>query len=253
MRDEGRRGEGVIGDLRYAIRDMRHDYSTYLFDVGGTLITFDEERRAEAYAKRAGQVGVRVSAQEVLQVFEKHNRALLERMKQVQLSLLPASEQRAFWVDFWGDSFRELGVQNEDAQRFAAELLDGVNGGDFQQVYADVVPALDALQARGKRLGIISNFSPNCEALLKRLGLAHYFDFFIVSGIIGMEKPDPRIFQAAIQASGKAVLELVYIGDSVFHDVEGARGVGMDAILIDRAHRFPEFKNARVRDLRELS
>lgn len=228
------------------------DYATYLFDVGGTLITMDEWRRAQEYAKRAGLVGVQVEPQAVMEVFARNNLELLKRMETVQLSLLSPREQREFWVDFWGQSFRELGVGDDDAQKFARELLDAVNGGDFQKVFEDVVPALEQLRARGKHLGIISNFSPNCEPLLKSLGLAQYFDFFIVSGILGIEKPDPRIFEQAIQASGRDVSELVYVGDSIFHDVEGAHGVGMDAVLIDRANRFPDFSGARVRDLREL-
>lgn len=220
--------------------------------MGGTLITFDEWRRAQEYSKRAKRVGIEILPDATRQVLETLNHELPERSRHVQLSLMPAREQRAFWVDFWAEGFRQLGVSESDALGFANELLDPANGGDFQQVYEDVVPALDALQARGKRLGVISNFSPNCEPLLRRLGLAQYFDFFVVSGIIGIEKPDPRIFEAAIQASGRAVSELVYVGDSVFHDVEGAQSAGMDAILLDRADHFPNFETARVRDLREL-
>lgn len=231
---------------------MSKEYSTYLFDVGGTLITFDEWRRAQEYSRRAALVGVEVVPHAAQRVLEVLNQELPERSRHVQLSLLPAGEQRAFWLDFWAEGFRQIGVSDRDALRFANELLDPVNGGDFQQVFEDVVPALDALQARRKRLAVISNFSPNCESLLRKLGLAHYFDYFVVSGILGIEKPDPRIFQEAIRASGKGVSELVYIGDSVFHDVEGAHGAGMDAILLDRANRFPNFGSARVRDLREL-
>lgn len=231
---------------------VRKEYSTYLFDVGGTLITFDEWRRAREYSRRAALVGVEVVPDTARRVLETLNLELPERFRHVQLSLLPADEQRAYWLDFWAEGFRQIGVTERDALKFATDLLDPVNGGDFQQVFDDVVPALDALQTRGKRLAIISNFSPNCESLLGRLGLAHYFDFFVVSGILGIEKPDPRIFQEAIRASGKDVSELVYIGDSVFHDVEGAHGAGLDAVLLDRANRFPDFKSARVRDLREL-
>lgn len=229
------------------------EYSTYVFDVGGTLITFDEWLRAQEYAGRAAQVGVVVSQAETFRVLERLNHELPERMKHVPLSLLPVQEQRAFWLDFWGDGFRQIGVSDADAGRLAAELLDPVNGGNFQKVFEDVVPALEQLKARGKRMGIISNFSPNCEPLLKQLGLAHYFDFFVVSGILGIEKPDARIFHAAVAEAGKPISELVYIGDSVFHDVEGAQGAGMDAILVDRADRFPQFPGPRVRDLRELS
>lgn len=228
------------------------DYSTYLFDVGGTLITFDEWRRAQEYARRAGEVGITVPTDDAYHILQTLNHTLPERMKNVPLSLMPMAEQHSFWLDFWADGFRQIGVDSEDARRFASELLDPVTADHFQQVFEDAVPALDQLKARGKRMGIISNFSPNCEPLLQELGLAHYFDFFIVSGILGVEKPDPRIFQAAIEAAGKPVSELVYIGDSIFHDIEGARRVGMDAILVDRADRAPQFQGARVRDLRAL-
>ncbi|MBI4675089.1 MAG: HAD-IA family hydrolase [Chloroflexi bacterium] len=231
---------------------MRKEYSTYLFDVGGTLIKFDETRRALAYAERAAAVGVTVSWQDTARLLEALDHELPERTRHLPLSLLAVQEQRAFWIDFWAEGFRRIGVRESDALRFANELLDPVHGRNFQAVFEDAIPALEALRARGKRLAIISNFSPNCETLLRELGLAHYFDFYIVSGILRVEKPDARIFQAAIDASGKPVAELVYIGDSVFHDVHGAQSVGMDAILIDRADKHCQEQLDRVRDLREL-
>lgn len=232
---------------------MSNTYSTYLFDVGGTLMKFDERRRAVDYVERAARVNVAVSTAQAARILEELDFELPARQRGIALSLLPVEAQRAFWLDFWAEGFRRLGVSGADAVPLAEELLDPVNGGNYQMVFEDVFPALDALQARGKRLGIISNFTPNCESFLRDLGLAQYFDFFIVSGILGIEKPDPRIFQAAVAAAGKPIGELVYIGDSVHHDVEGANDAGMDAILIDRPNRFANSPMPRVRDLRELS
>ena len=228
-------------------------YSTFVFDVGGTLIKFDEGRRAVAYSERAAQAGIHVSANDVQTVLHTLDAELPARQQGIPLSLMPYAQQRAFWVDFWAEGFRRLGVGDADAMRFADELLDSAHGANFQAVFADCVPALQALQARGKRLGIISNFSPNCEPLLRELGLAQYFDFFIVSGILGIEKPDPRIFHAAVQAAGAPISEIVYVGDSVYHDVQGARDAGMDAILIDRDNQHAERALTRIQDLRELS
>lgn len=232
---------------------LNREYSIYVFDVGGTLMKFDERRRAIAYVERAARANCVVSVQETARVLEELDFELPDRQRGVPLSLLSVSAQRAFWLDFWAEGFRRLGVSDADAVPLAEELLDPVNGGNYQMVFQDVIPALDALRARGKRFGIISNFSPNCETLLGELGLAPYFDFFIVSGILGIEKPDPRIFHAAVAAAGKPVSEMVYIGDSVHHDLEGAQGAGMDAILIDRADRYANSALPRVRDLRELS
>ncbi len=232
---------------------MPKEYALYLFDVGGTLIKFDERRRAALYAERAARAGRAVSPAHVARTLQELDYELPERQRGVPLSLLPAATQRAFWLDFWAEGFRRLGVADADAVTFANELLDPANGGNLQTIFDDVIPALDALRARGKRLGVISNFSPNCETLLGELGLAHYFDFFIVSGILGIEKPDPRIFHAAVAAAGRALNEMVYIGDSVHHDVQGARDAGMDAILIDRARRYADRALPRVSDLRELA
>ncbi len=229
------------------------NYTLYIFDVGGTLIKFDEARRAAAYTERAARAGVLVSTEQTARLLQELDLELPMRQQGVPLSLLSVSEQRAFWIDFWAEGFRRLGVADGDARRFADELLDPAHGENFQAVFDDTFPALDALKARGKRLGIISNFSPNCESLLREMGLAHYFDFFIVSGILGVEKPDPRIFEAAIEAAHESVSQMVYIGDSVHHDVEGAMGAGMDAILVDRANRHAERVVRRIRDLRELS
>ncbi len=232
---------------------MPKEYSTYLFDVGGTLIKFDERRRAVLYAERAARVGCGVSQARAARVLQELDYELPERQRGAPLSLWSAAAQRAFWLDFWAEGFRRLGVAETDAITFANELLDAANGGDLQTVFDDVTPALDALRARGKQLGIISNFSPNCQTLLGELGLAHYFDFFIVSGILGIEKPDPRIFHAAVVAAGKTIQEMIYIGDSVHHDIEGARSAGMDALLIDRAQRYVDGALPRLGDLRELS
>jgi putative hydrolase of the HAD superfamily len=231
---------------------MSKEYSTYVFDVGGTLIKFDEERRAAAYAKRAATVGINTPVPEIARVLQALDRELPERTREVKLSLLSVEEQRAFWLDFWAEGFRQIGVDDANALRFADELLDPAHGGNFQVTFPDTIPALQQLRACGKRLGIVSNWSPNCQTLLDDMGLAQYFDFFIVSGVIGIEKPDPRIFDAAVQASGKPITELLYIGDSVFHDVQGAQNAGMDAILIDRSDVCTLKNITRVRDLREL-
>jgi putative hydrolase of the HAD superfamily len=165
---------------------------------------------------------------------------------------MPEAEQRAFWLDLWAEGFRQLGVPADLAVTFADELLDPANGGDLQTVYPDVVPTLEGLLKGGKQLGVISNFSSNCQDLLRQLGLEGYFDFFIVSGILGVEKPDPQIFEAAVAASRRDKAGMVYIGDSIHHDIDGAAEAGLDAVLIDRENRHPEFRGTRIAELTEL-
>ncbi len=83
---------------------------------------------------------------------------------------------------------------------------------------------------------MISNFDhpSHVTALLSELGLAEFFDAVIVSGAVGVEKPDPRIFSLALQQTGLRPAEVVYVGDTAA-DVEGSRAAGLRPIRIRRS------------------
>ena len=74
----------------------------------------------------------------------------------------------------------------------------------------------------------------------------------VISGKEGIEKPDPAIFRLALERSGIDPGEAVYVGDHPRIDVEGARAVGMDAVLIDRRERYPGFEGKRIETLEHL-
>lgn len=94
---------------------------------------------------------------------------------------------------------------------------------------------LNKLHGRFK-LGIVSNFAiPECVLkLLKREGIAEYFDAVVVSGAVNVRKPNPEIFQKALEALGVKAEETVFVGDTVDADVEGANKAGMKTVFIER-------------------
>jgi putative hydrolase of the HAD superfamily len=92
--------------------------------------------------------------------------------------------------------------------------------------------ALGRLKAAGLLLGVVSNSEGRVEDALQAAGLRDYFDVVVDSGRIGIEKPDPRIFQAALHALGVRPEEAVYIGDLYEVDVVGAQSAGIDAVLL---------------------
>jgi beta-phosphoglucomutase len=67
-----------------------------------------------------------------------------------------------------------------------------------------------------------------------------------------MAKPDPRIFDLVVQKADVPRQRLLYVGDHVGDDIEGARGAGMDAVLIDRRNHLPEAPCPRISSLVEL-
>jgi putative hydrolase of the HAD superfamily len=92
--------------------------------------------------------------------------------------------------------------------------------------------ALGRLRAAGIRLGIVSNSDGRVEQALTAAGLREYFDVVIDSGLVGIEKPDPAIFRAALDALGVAPEEALYVGDLYEVDVVGARAAGIEAVLL---------------------
>jgi putative hydrolase of the HAD superfamily len=93
--------------------------------------------------------------------------------------------------------------------------------------------ALAAVREAGVGAAVISNSNGSVRSILEGLGLTRWLDYVIDSGEVGVEKPDPRIFRLALQRSGVASHEAVYIGDLYSVDVLGARAAGMEAVLLD--------------------
>jgi putative hydrolase of the HAD superfamily len=92
---------------------------------------------------------------------------------------------------------------------------------------------MDELDARGLVLGIISNSDGRLDGRLEEIGIRDRFDFVLDSAVVGVSKPDPRIFEMAVEASGLGPRETAYVGDYYEVDVVGARGVGMAPVLFD--------------------
>jgi putative hydrolase of the HAD superfamily len=157
---------------------------------------------------------------------------------------------RSFWDRVYGRLLDELGVPFDDglASTIYGTFTDVAN----YRLFPDVLPTLDRLSGAGLRLGVVSNFEEWLERLLESLGVTRYFDVRVISGVEGVEKPDPRIFLLALDRMGVEAGEAVYVGDSVQFDVEPAAAVGMLGVLLDRRGRHPDHKGPRITSLDEL-
>lgn len=93
---------------------------------------------------------------------------------------------------------------------------------------------LDAAAARA-RLGIVTNNS-TAEQIekLAKLDIARYFDTIVISEDVGVAKPDPRIFEIALERIGFPASECVHVGDSWTSDVRGAQAAGIACVWLDR-------------------
>jgi putative hydrolase of the HAD superfamily len=93
--------------------------------------------------------------------------------------------------------------------------------------------ALDAIRALGVKVAIISNSEGMLDRLFTDLGVLQHFDLVVDSGKLGIEKPDPRIFQVALEHFGVPPERALHLGDVFATDVLGARAAGLRHALID--------------------
>ncbi|MBA3709307.1 MAG: HAD family hydrolase [Planctomycetes bacterium] len=105
---------------------------------------------------------------------------------------------------------------------------------DTIPAYAESVPALSLLKARGLRIGILSHVAwpgDACRAWFSRHGLAPYIDFYSLSCEVGWIKPSPRHFRHALDHAGCAPGEVLHVGDHPLRDIGGAKAMGMRTCL----------------------
>jgi putative hydrolase of the HAD superfamily len=158
--------------------------------------------------------------------------------------------QREFWVGFYRQVLADLG---HEGRELADALFEAFSDPAGYRLFDDVRPALDELASRGIKLGVVSNFEPWLEDILDLQGIGDRFAAVAISGKLGVAKPDPEIFKAALTEAGADPEATMHVGDQPVNDVAAARAVGITPVLIDRYARHPETDGAhRVEDLLEL-
>ena len=133
----------------------------------------------------------------------------------------------------------------------AARHMEDTFLADGFELYPDVLGALESLRSARYRLGVISNWPVTLESALKKTNLRSFFSVIVGSGDVGYTKPHPQIFRVALDRMRVTADRALYVGDSPRHDVDGARSVGLEVVLIDREERYPSV-SPRISSLSEL-
>jgi putative hydrolase of the HAD superfamily len=120
------------------------------------------------------------------------------------------------------------------------------------RAYPEVPDVLARLRAGGARLAVVSNWDVSLHDVLERTGLRGLVDAVVISAELGVAKPDPAIFRAALDRLGAAAEGAVHVGDSLEHDVAGARAAGLEAVLVARNGAAAPAGVRTVRSLAEL-
>jgi len=95
--------------------------------------------------------------------------------------------------------------------------------------------------SRGYKLGIVSNFYGNVDALCREAGLAEFLDVILDSTRVGVSKPNPEIFRLAVDKLKVLPGETIFVGDSYERDMMPSRQLGMKTVWMKGPNpRLPE-------------
>lgn len=153
-----------------------------------------------------------------------------------------------FWWTFHTYLLAELG---EDASLRSALIENTQNSANWDQILPGTREALDRIR-QNFRIAVISNADGGIERVLSRCGIAACFESITDSGIVGVEKPRPEIFAAALKSIQAHADESLYVGDVYSVDYVGARNAGMEAILLDLAGAYRDRDLPRIESLEQL-
>ena len=191
-----------------------------LFDAGNTLLFLDYDRLAAAVGDA---LGLSLTAAELAA-------AAPEAARTMERARLSDRERAIAYLEalFLAAGIPEgrLAEVHELLVRMHAEhhLWSGIAG--------DAHDALARLRRAGLKLGVVSNSDGRVEEALEAAGLLVYFDVVVDSGVAGVEKPDPAIFLAALEALDVRPAEALHVGDLYEVDVIGANAAGIPAVLL---------------------
>jgi putative hydrolase of the HAD superfamily len=217
---------------------------TVFLDAGGVLVNPNWTRVSDALAAH----GVHVPAATLAAAEPPAKRRL-----DVGETIRATNDQQRGWT-YFNLVLTEAGVAvSEQTDAALAELHVYHQQHNLWETMPDeVLPALASLRAHGFQLVVVSNANGTLHRLFDRLGATDCFDVVLDSYDEGIEKPDPRFFQIALDRAGARADTTIHVGDLYHVDVVGARAAGIVPVLFDAGDVYAGCDCPRVRSLREL-
>ncbi len=212
-----------------------------LFDVDFTLSRPGPELGPDAYRRVGAEHGLDLDA-------TRYDDARLAAMEDLRSHPEHVHDEEV-WIAFTEDIVRGMGGDAAGARECAADMVRRWEIHEYFHLYDDALPVMQSLREHRLAIGLISNGQRDLEefAVHHRLDV----DCAVGSKSHGRAKPHASIFERALTILDVRAGEAVMVGDSYADDIEGARALGMRAILLDRDGRYPD-EPERITDLFQL-
>lgn len=201
------------------------EFRGVLFDLGGTLIKTLEV--PEIFRRILEFYGVRASHEKILEAHKANE-------EEFDVDAGQAQSGMAFWHSWNLAIVKSLGVER-DAELLARRISEVWWDYADLQFYPDVAETLAQLRAWRVKTGIVTNgLREDYEQILERLGASNLFDVIVGVDSCGKAKPDSRIFLYAVEKLQLKPEEVLFVGDKIERDYQGAERAGLKPLLIDR-------------------
>jgi putative hydrolase of the HAD superfamily len=217
-----------------------------LLDVGGVFHLPDHDRILGALAT----VGIQARAEDL-------DRAHYAGVAGIDDFL---EGDRSVWLAYQRSYAQACGSPDHRIEEIAeAMLTEFQSGAVWTRVITDSVDALRELKTLGMKLAVVSNADGTVEQQLRDDGIGQVgpgrgveLDAVLDSAVVGVSKPDPRIFELALERIGVTAEHAIHVGDIIGADVDGARAAGVTPVLMDPFDLHDDFDGLRVHSLREV-
>jgi putative hydrolase of the HAD superfamily len=198
-----------------------------IFDAGNTLLRMNYRIIADHLRTRG-----RVTSQDLVEEAELRARVRLDPHLAPGASSTESAVTHGRYLRYL---LEHLDITDEAEIDAIARWRRGYNlpVGLWNRADPEALGAIRRVREAGLVAGVISNSNGSVRSILEETGLAAHLHFIIDSSVVGVEKPDPRIFHLGLREAGVAPAEAVYVGDLYSVDVLGARAAGLDGILLD--------------------
>jgi putative hydrolase of the HAD superfamily len=221
-------------------------YQAILFDLGWTLI-YPSPTRQEVIIDTLDSYGYQLTHEN----FRKGSQVADKYYQSYRWDFRTTEALKGFWITYYRILLENLEEAIKDDE-LVFLIEKNVRSKVQYYSYSDTIPLLTTIKQKGWTLGMVSNWSQNLHKICKTLGLEAFFDVIVVSDIVGWHKPQPQIFELALEKLKIRPNTTLYVGDDYIADILGAQSVGIIPIHIDRKDSCPYDECIHISSLGEL-
>lgn len=215
------------------------------FDLGGTLVSYHQVNRTHGplLLEAAARIAPDQSPHAIKQAYLEAVKDTTEHYATREYYL-----HRDFFLDTFTRCFERLSAPVPGVVRDWYQQEHLVRLRDCLEIKPDCHPTLAGLKSRGLYLSVVSNIDDDMlEPIIAREALHTWLDHWTSSEAARSCKPHARFFEICLEKSGLAAHEVLFVGDSPEHDIDGAARMGMKTALIVNSGSEPPLQSGRAR------